>query len=188
MLENVNYLFPLVLSATGILACIVTSFFATHIMPVSRPDKIESTLKWQLIISSILLTPAIVLLSLYLVPTKLSFSGKIIETNAHVKIMVSALCGLWSGLLIGYCTDYFTSNAHNPCIKLAYSCKAGAAINIIHGLALGYLSCIIPIVSLAGIFSFKVSDYLCIIQTGWNVRNCHCRSWNAFKSFNRPCN
>ena len=58
--------------------------------------------------------------------------------------------GLLSGFLIGMSTDYYTSNAHGPCKKLSISCKSGAAINIIDGLALGYLSCIIPILALAG--------------------------------------
>lgn len=148
---NANYLFPLILSASGILVCLVTSFFATNIMSVTKVSKIESTLKWQLIISTVLLTPVIALLSLFLVPTTLVFKDIVIKDRANIFVMISALCGLWAGLIIGYLTDYYTSNSHNPTIKLAYSCKAGAAINIIHGLALGYLSCIIPILALAGI-------------------------------------
>lgn len=60
-------------------------------------------------------------------------------------IMICALSGLWSGLIIGYITDFFTSNSHFPTKNLAISCKSGAAINIIDGLALGYLSCVLPI-------------------------------------------
>ncbi|MCP4649774.1 MAG: sodium/proton-translocating pyrophosphatase [PVC group bacterium] len=36
-----------------------------------------------------------------------------------------------------------------PVKKLSESCKSGAAINIIRGLALGYLSTIIPIICIA---------------------------------------
>lgn len=39
-------MYPLLLSAAGILVCLVTSIFATDIMKVSSVDKIESTLKW----------------------------------------------------------------------------------------------------------------------------------------------
>ena len=123
-------------------------------MSVTEAKKIESTLKWQLIISSILLTPTIVFLSLFLVPKTLTINLREYKDHANVYVMVSALCGLWAGLIIGYFTDYFTSNAHAPTEKLAYSCKAGAAINIIHGLALGYLSTIVPILALAGKFYF----------------------------------
>ncbi len=57
--------------------------------------------------------------------------------------------GLWSGLIIGYFTEYFTSNACKPVQKLAVACSTGAAPNIIAGLALGYNSTIIPIASIA---------------------------------------
>ena len=56
--------------------------------------------------------------------------------------------GLVSGLLIGYSTDYYTSNAHQPVYEMAQACETGPAINVIYGLALGYLSTIIPIILL----------------------------------------
>jgi Na+/H+-translocating membrane pyrophosphatase len=147
----------MIISAAGILVCIITSFFATHIMKVDDKKKIENTLKWQLIISTIILVPVLVLLSLLLVPGALNFviigpTGQPIifpVDKAPIKVMVCLLAGLISGLIIGWFTDYFTSNAHGPTQALAIACKSGAAINIIHGLALGYLSCIIPIISIA---------------------------------------
>mmetsp|Transcript_37740 Transcript_37740/g.36189 ORF Transcript_37740/g.36189 Transcript_37740/m.36189 type:complete len:200 (+) Transcript_37740:847-1446(+) len=57
--------------------------------------------------------------------------------------------GLWSGLIIGYCTEYFTSNHHAPVQKLSRACLAGPAPNIIHGLALGFYSTIIPVLAIA---------------------------------------
>lgn len=62
---------------------------------------------------------------------------------------VCAAMGLWSGLIIGYFTEYFTSNAYSPVKQLAGACLTGVAPNIIAGLALGYNSTIIPIASLA---------------------------------------
>jgi len=156
LIMGANFMFPLVMSAVGIVACIITAFFATHVMTVTEQGKIERTLKWQLIISTIILTPLIVIISLTLLPQKITFDRRddkdvIISTreSSNIMIMICALCGLWSGLLIGYTTDYFTSNAHTPTIELATACKSGPAINIIHGLALGYLSCIIPIIAIA---------------------------------------
>jgi len=151
-----NFMFPLVLSAAGILACIVTSFFATHIMTVTKKKMIETTLKWQLIISTLILTPVLVAISLFLAPDTMNIPRTV--EGARVKIMICALCGLYSGLIIGWFTDYFTSNAHSPTKKLAAACKSGPAINIIHGLALGYNSCIIPIIAMAATIygSFKL--------------------------------
>jgi len=58
--------------------------------------------------------------------------------------------GLWSGCIIGFSTEYYTSNAFDPVAKvLVDACKMGAAPNIIQGLALGYVSTIIPVICLA---------------------------------------
>lgn len=176
------------LSASGILVCIITSFFATHVMSVTRLEKIEETLKWQLIISTILLTPTIVLLALYGLPETFSFVtggdslfGSVTFESTNKGVMTCALAGLFSGLIIGFFTDYFTSNAHQPTQNLADACISGAAINIIQGLALGYLSCIIPILSIAGkiLILTNFSYHFPLIQTCWNVRNCRCRSRNV---------
>lgn len=42
-----------------------------------------------------------------------------------------------------------TSHAYRPVREVAESCKTGAATNIIYGLALGYLSTIVPVIAIA---------------------------------------
>jgi len=59
------------------------------------------------------------------------------------------MCGLWSGLIIGWVTEIYTSNAYSPVQDLAEACRMGAAPNIILGLALGYMSTIIPVLCVA---------------------------------------
>lgn len=59
------------------------------------------------------------------------------------------MMGLWSGLAIGLSTEYYTSHAFAPTRELAEACLYDAATNIIKGLALGYMSCVIPICCLA---------------------------------------
>ncbi len=155
LVQGGNYLFPLILSAGGILVCIITSFFATHVITVTEKPKIEKSLRYQLIISSVLLTPLIILLSLYALPEEFSFYKQVADFPVAFKdcknwgVMICGLCGLWSGMGIGYITDIFTSTEYSPVQNLSKSCKSGAAINIIQGLALGYLSNIIPIILLA---------------------------------------
>merc|ERR1711988_662327 len=56
--------------------------------------------------------------------------------------------GLWSGLLIGFVTEYYKSGSYNPVKEIAHSQVQSAATGIIYGLALGYLSCIIPVLCL----------------------------------------
>lgn len=60
-----------------------------------------------------------------------------------------ATLGLWSGLIIGLTTEYYTSGSHAPVQKCAKSCESGAAPNIILGLALGYRSTMIPVICIA---------------------------------------
>ena len=59
------------------------------------------------------------------------------------------MLGLWSGLLIGLSTEYYTSHSYAPTRELARACLFDAATNIIKGLALGYMSNIIPICCLS---------------------------------------
>ena len=59
--------------------------------------------------------------------------------------------GLVAGLIIGYFTEIMTSFQYKPVRELSEACKTGAATNIIYGLALGYLSTIIPVIVLCAV-------------------------------------
>ncbi|KAL8100953.1 hypothetical protein AgCh_032996 [Apium graveolens] len=56
-----------------------------------------------------------------------------------LKLFLCVCVGLWAGLIIGFVTEYYTSNAY----------RTRAATNVIFGLALGYKSVIIPIFAIA---------------------------------------
>merc|ERR1719461_2303088 len=58
---------------------------------------------------------------------------------------LSILLGLWSGLVIGFVTEYYTSHSYTPVREISETQKQSAATGIIYGLALGYLSCIVPV-------------------------------------------
>jgi inorganic pyrophosphatase len=62
--------------------------------------------------------------------------------------------GLWSGMIIGFVTEYYTNNAYAPTKHLAESCEKGPAPNIILGLALGYLSCVVPILCITATIGY----------------------------------
>merc|ERR1719230_1123803 len=55
---------------------------------------------------------------------------------------------------MGFVTEYFTSNAYAPTLALCKACKMGPAPNIIQGLALGYMSTIIPIIMLTATIAY----------------------------------
>merc|ERR1740117_705060 len=52
-------------------------------------------------------------------------------------------------------TEYYTSNAYSHVLTLVESCKMGASTNIIQGLALGYISTIVPVLCLAATIGFS---------------------------------
>merc|ERR1719476_552264 len=60
--------FPLLISALGLAACFVTSFFATHFYQVNEESQIEPRLKQQLLISTVIMTPILFILSFWILP------------------------------------------------------------------------------------------------------------------------
>jgi Na+/H+-translocating membrane pyrophosphatase len=62
--------FPLVLSACGIIVCLLTTFVATHLIRVKSQRDIEPSLKRQLLVSTFLMTPIVWVLTHYFFPPK----------------------------------------------------------------------------------------------------------------------
>jgi len=143
-------LFPLLISAAGIIVSFCTTFFATNFMAIVDPSDVQKVIKYQLIISTLLATPVLYILTVIGLPSEFTIGH---EENA--KIVKSYYCffcaaaGLWSGLTIGYITEFYTSYEHTPVQELAASCNSGPAMNLISGLALGFLSTVIPAVCIA---------------------------------------
>jgi H+-translocating diphosphatase len=142
--------FPLMVTAVGIIASFFTTFLATNFGRVTM-DNVEKTVKIQLIASTILMTIVTIPIVL-LLPDQIHFFnvfGQQVIICTPWKAFGCVCLGLWSGLIIGYVTEIYTSNAYSPVQNLAEACCMGAAPNIILGLALGYFSCIIPVFCIA---------------------------------------
>ncbi|KAI8529431.1 hypothetical protein RHMOL_Rhmol12G0224400 [Rhododendron molle] len=142
--------YPLLVSSVGILVCLITTLFATNFFEIKGVKEIEPALKKQLIISTILMTVGVALISWIALPpsfTIFNFGAQKVVKNWQLFLCVSV--GLWAGLIIGFVTEYYTSNAYSPVQDVADSCRTGAATNVIFGLALGYKSVIIPIFAIA---------------------------------------
>lgn len=112
-----------------------------------KGDKVEWVLKCQLIISTLLLTPLIIGACELCLPESYLVDGFSARKPYHAYLC--SLSGLWSGLLIGWITEIMTSHSYTPVRDISSSCTSGAATNIIFGLALGYLSTVVPVAALA---------------------------------------
>jgi H+-translocating diphosphatase len=168
--------FPLLVTAVGIIASFFTTFFATHIGRVNR-DNVESKVKWQLIISTVLMTLAVYPL-IQVLPATFTFKAfnpaNAATVTTPLKAFACVASGLWSGFIIGWITEIYTSNAYSPVQELAEACVMGAAPNIILGLALGYMSTIVPIVCIcATIFlSFSYASMYGIALAALGMLGC----------------
>ena len=60
-------------------------------------------------------------------------------------LYVAILAGLLSGVLIGRCTEYYTSDTYKPTQHLAATSETGTATLIIDGLSLGMRSTLMPV-------------------------------------------
>jgi len=154
LIQTVDALyFPLMITSMGIVA----SFFSVllvHVQTVTE-ENVGTVLKNQLFFSTLIMSFALVPV-VYVLPATFSVSG-----HDNVSQWVAFGCilfGLWSGMIIGFSTEYYTSNKYGPTLYLSESCKQGPAPNIIQGLALGYLSCIIPIACLTATIGYAFTS------------------------------
>jgi len=135
--------FPLIVTSAGILASFATQFFAFF----AGDPKTKLTL--QLVISTVLMSVAVYPCTLVLPEDlEIEFAGTSTSTTP-LQAYGCIMLGLWSGLAIGLATEYFTSNEYGPVQALVEACRFDASTNIIQGLALGYMSNVVPIFCLA---------------------------------------
>lgn len=105
--------FPLMITSCGICASFISVLFI-HVSTVTVKN-VQTVLKAQLGISTVLMTFACIPITL-LLPKTFEFphaSGKNLEVSQWTAF--GCICfGLWSGMIIGFTTEYYTSNAYAP--------------------------------------------------------------------------
>ncbi|MBK5195589.1 MAG: sodium-translocating pyrophosphatase [Proteiniphilum sp.] len=65
-----------------------------------------------------------------------------------VGLSFSVISGLLAGIIIGQGTEYFTSHSYKPTRMIAESAKTGPATVIISGMGTGFISTVIPVVTI----------------------------------------
>jgi K(+)-stimulated pyrophosphate-energized sodium pump len=122
-------LLPLVISAVGIIASIVTAFTVR-----GSPERALTR-------ASVIATVLTAVLS-YFVVTYLVGSD-------WFGPFISILSGLIVGIALGQTSDYFTSSSYMPTKKVAKAAQGGPALSILTGFSMGYYSTFIPIIFIA---------------------------------------
>ncbi|MBP3437277.1 MAG: sodium-translocating pyrophosphatase [Clostridia bacterium] len=137
---------PMLLAAVGILSSIVGSFFVRTKEGASQ-KQLLSALRRGTNLSAVLIAVVSFLLIFFIL-------GK-----EHIGLYFAVLAGLVAGVLIGFFTEYFTSESYRPTKNLAENAETGSATIIIGGVSLGMLSTIAPIlvVSAAILIAFFVA-------------------------------
>ena len=135
--------YPILVSAIGIPVCLITAFFAGV---TEKAESVEKTLKNQLVLSTVLMTIALIGLTNWAMVDSFELAGR---TVTRTGVLISILSGLWGGLIIGFITEFFTSHTYSPVRQVAEASRTGAATNIIYGLSLGYRSSVVPVCCIA---------------------------------------
>ncbi|MFW6375714.1 MAG: sodium-translocating pyrophosphatase [Thermoplasmatota archaeon] len=127
---------PLLIAAAGILCSMAAIFFVR-----TKEDASQEALLKALRLGTWGASAIIALVSLgivyYLAPDNLGIWGAVVS-------------GLIAGVLIGYFTEYFTSDRYAPTKKMAESTETGPATFIIQGIATGMESTLFPVIIVSG--------------------------------------
>ncbi|EIE00740.1 sodium-translocating pyrophosphatase [Leptospira licerasiae] len=134
-------LYPLLISAFGIPASLLTSFIAS----VKEGGNVEKVLKIQLWVSTLIVGAIMYFVTDKYMVDSFEIAGK---TIGKWNVFISLVVGLFSGMFIGLITEYYTSHSYKPVREVVDASKTGAATNIIYGLALGYQSSVVPVILL----------------------------------------
>lgn len=133
-------LFPLLISACGLIASIIATFFVKD----SEGNDPQKALTKGSYVSAALVIVVSLLLSWYLF--------------GDMGAAVAVISGLIVGVVIGRITEYYTSDAYRPVQKVGEQSETGAATTIISGVAVGMKSTAVPLLLICiGIFiSYRV--------------------------------
>ena len=137
---------PLVLAGIGVIASIIGTFFVR-----TKEDASQTALLWALR-RGVWGSSVLVLIGAF-------FAIRFVLPPENFNIFFAVISGLIAGLIIGYSTEFFTSDSYKPTQNISKAALTGHATLILEGLSTGMLSTSIPIVAVvsATLISYFVS-------------------------------
>ena len=129
-----GFVLPILLAVVGIICSLIGSFLVRTKENASQASLLKS-LRTGTYTAAILSAVAAIPLTIF--------------TVGNMGVYVAILCGLIGGVLIGYFTEYYTSDTYKPTQNLADASETGSATIIIGGISLGMKSTLAPIVIVA---------------------------------------
>ena len=133
---------PLILCTLGIGA----SLIGIQFVRVGKNGKPGPALNFGTVFTTVIFAVMVVLLVLF--------------ADINIGVLWATLTGLVTGVVIGFTSDYFTSEDHKPVYETARVSGSGAAINIITGFSYGLVSIVPSVIgiALATLLSYYLAD------------------------------
>lgn len=123
---------PMLIAAIGIIASVIGTFFVSTKEGATQKMLLGSLRKGTYAASLLSAIGSAVLIFTMMPDNK--------------GLFVSVISGLLAGVLIGYFTEYYTSDSYKPTQKLSESSETGSATIIINGISLGMVSTALPVI------------------------------------------
>jgi len=141
-------LVPMLMATVGILSSIIGTWFVRTKEEISQLALLTA-LRRGIWISSVAVAVFSFLLIKFLLPQ-------------YMNIFFALFAGLVAGVLIGFSTEFFTSDTYKPTRSISYSAKTGPATVFLQGIGVGMFSTVPPvvIVVIAVIIAYYVSGGL----------------------------
>ncbi|MCL2196409.1 MAG: sodium-translocating pyrophosphatase [Treponema sp.] len=141
--ESAGLLLPILMAVVGILASIVGTFFVRTRESATQQNLLRSLHMGTWLAAGLSAAAA---LPITIFVTKLE--GGVMAHNTW-GIFFAIIIGIVSGVILGFFTEYYTSDHYKPTRELAESSETGTATMMIGGLSLGLKSATWPVLTIA---------------------------------------
>jgi K(+)-stimulated pyrophosphate-energized sodium pump len=141
--QGISYIvLPLVLCTLGIFA----SLLGIQFVRVGKNGKPGPALNFGTVITTVIFAAMVV--------------GLVLLGHINIGVLWATLTGLVTGVLIGFTSDYFTSDNNKPVFETARVSGSGAAITIITGFSYGLISIVPSVIgiSVATLLSYHLAE------------------------------